>query len=233
MYKRILLKITGELFADDGHGIEYEATKRIATKIAYLKSNYKIDIGVVIGAGNLFRGKEFDGKDFSRIRADLTGMMGTIMNGNTLLEMLERLDVESRLMSSLTINKVSEEYVIPKALSHLSKGRVVVLAGGLGRPFTTTDTAAAQFAAELGCDALLKGTGVKGVYDSDPKTNPDAVMYETLTYQEALVQGLTVMDDTAFALCKTNKIPIIVFDIRDLDNIERIVRGEKVGTLVS
>lgn len=234
MYRRILLKLTGELFADaDKQGIEYEPVRKVAEKIAYLTSTYKIDLAIVLGAGNLFRGRNWEKVDFDRATADYIGMTGTIMNGLALKGMLDKLGVEARLMSSIKSDKVCEEYLIQRARAHLKSGKVIILVGGLGRPYSTTDTTAAQMAAELNCEVLLKGSGVDGIYTADPKKDDTATRFETLSFHEALISGLMVMDDTAFALCKTNNIPIIVFNINDMDNIERIIRGEKIGTIVS
>ena len=191
------------------------------------------DLAIVIGGGNLFRGRNIRGDNFDRAQADFIGMMGTIMNGLALQGELNILNVESRVMSSLRLDQACEPYIRLKAMHHLDVGRVVILVGGTGRPFFTTDTTAALLAAELDCEILLKGSGVDGVYSADPKVDKDAKMFSTLTFQEALVQGLMVMDSTAFAVCKDQKIPIIVFNVEDLNNIERILNGENIGTLVS
>ncbi len=233
-YKRVLLKLTGELFCEKGRtGIDFVVVKRIAEYLAHLRKVHDTDLAIVIGGGNLFRGRNIRGDNFDRAQADFIGMMGTIMNGLALQGELNILNVESRVMSSLRLDQACEPYIRLKAMHHLDVGRVVILVGGTGRPFFTTDTTAALLAAELDCEILLKGSGVDGVYSADPKVDKDAKMFSTLTFQEALVQGLMVMDSTAFAVCKDQKIPIIVFNVEDLNNIERILNGENIGTLVS
>lgn len=234
MYKRVLLKLTGELFSMDGKtGIDFAAVKRIAEYIAHLRQIHNVDLAIVVGGGNLFRGRNVLHSDFDRAQADFIGMMGTIMNGLALQGELELLRVKSRVMSSLHVDQACEPYIRLKARKHLDDGIVTILVGGSGRPFFTTDTTAALLAAELGCEILLKGSGVDGVYTADPKIDPNAKKYTSLTFQEALEKGLMVMDDTAFAVCKREKIPIIVFKVDDLENIERILNGEKIGTLVT
>lgn len=233
MYKRILLKLSGETLGKDQQGIDTKSVENVAAVIAHLKVNYDIDLAIVVGGGNIFRGRVTLGTNINRASADYAGMSATITNGLILQAVLESMNVNTRVMSYLQMNQAYEPYYHRMALSHLKANKVVILVGGLGMPFSTTDSAAAQFAAELGSDVLLKGSTVNGIYDSDPRTNPDAIRYSKLSYQEALVQGLKVMDSTAFALCQANKIPIVVFDIRDLNNIERIINGEMIGTLVS
>jgi uridylate kinase len=206
--------------------------ENVARTIAYLKTKYDLAFAIVVGGGNIIRGRSTEGTIINRASADYAGMTATIPNGLILQAYLEAMSIKTRVMSYLEMKQAYEAYIHRMALSHLDAGKVVILVGGLGIPFSSTDLAAAQFAAEFNC-ALLKGSTVKGIYDKDPNLYPDAVLYRELSYQEALVQGLKVMDGTAFALCQTNKIPIIVFDISDLDNIERIIRGEKIGTLVS
>lgn len=233
-YKRVLLKLTGELFGEtDKAGIDFERVKKVAEYIAHLRIAHKTDLAIVLGGGNLFRGRNLSGDKFNRAQADFIGMLGTIMNGLALQGELNLFDVESRVMSSLRVDQACEPYILLKAIHHLDVGRVVILVGGKGSPFFTTDTAAAFLAAELNCEILLKGSSVDGVYTADPKLHKEAVMYSELSFQDAINQGLMVMDDTAFAVCKSQKIPLIVFNAGDLKNIERILNGEKVGTLVS
>lgn len=233
MYKRVLLKLTGELFGKGGKpGIDLDSVRKIALYIAHLRNIHEVDLAIVVGGGNIFRGRNVITSKFDRVQADNIGMLGTIMNGLALQGELDLLNVESRVMSSLHVDQACEPYIIKKARKHLDEGIVTILVGGSGRPFFTTDTTAALLAAELRCEILLKGSGVDGVYSSDPKIDATATKYETLTFHEALVNGLMVMDDTAFAVCKRENIPIIVFNIDDLENIERILNGEKIGTLV-
>lgn len=233
MYKRILLKLTGELFGSTGEALDSHKIRTVAQYIAYLKENYQIDLAIVVGGGNLFRGRNVSEGGFDRAQADFIGMLGTIMNGLALQGELNLLKIESRVMTSLPVDQACEPYIRLRAKRHMEKGRTIILVGGTGRPFFTTDTTAALLAVELDCEVLLKGSNVDGIYSDDPKINPDAEKYSSLTFQVALEKGLMVMDDTAFAVCKKNKIPVIVFDISDLDNIERIILGENIGTIVT
>lgn len=233
-YKRILLKLSGELFSDDKkNGISFNSVEKVARCLIDLKKKYPIDLAIVIGAGNIFRGRMVEARDFDRAQADYMGMLATIINCLALQGEIERLGGETRLMSAISVTTVCEPFIRRRALRHLSKGRIVILAGGTGNPFFTTDSAAALKAIELNCDVVIKGSNVDGVYDCDPKKNKGAKKFETLTYQYALEQGLMVMDATAFALCQHEKIPIIVFDADNLDNLEKIVAGEKIGTLIT
>jgi uridylate kinase len=233
-YKRILLKLSGELFGGDKkEGIDFKSIEKIATVLINLKKTYPIDLAVVIGSGNIFRGRMINNKNFDRAQADYMGMLATIINSLALQGELERMGEQTRLMSEIIVTSVCEPFIRRRALRHLEKGRIVILGGGTGSPFFTTDSAAALKAIELQCDVVLKGSNVDGVYDSDPKKNNGAKKFETLTYQYALEKGLMVMDATAFALCQHEKIPIIVFDANNLDNIGKIISGEKVGTLIT
>ncbi len=231
-YKRVLLKLSGEALGKDGRGIDLETVEKVAKTIAKLKTNYDLTVAIVVGGGNIIRGRSTEGTIINRASADYAGMTATIPNGLILQAYLEDMQVKTRVMSYLEMKQAYEPYIHRVALSHLEAGKVIILVGGLGIPYSSTDLAAAQFAAEFNC-ILLKGSTVEGIFDKDPKKYPDAVLYKTLSYQEALVQGLKVMDGTAFALCQTNRIPIIVFDIDNLDNIEKIICGEEIGTLVS
>jgi uridylate kinase len=233
-YKRILLKLTGELFgsADTHKGLDFTAIQKTAEHIVKLSKKSGVQIAIVVGAGNLFRGRETAGTSVDKAAADYIGMLGTVMNALALQEEIERAGGTTRVMSEVMVQSVCEPFVRRKAIRHLEKGRIVILAGGTGSPFFTTDSAAALKAAELSCNVLLKGSGVDGVYTSDPKKNKDAKLYKKLSYQDALEQGLTVMDNTAFALCQREQIPIIVFNLSTLDNIEKIVYGEDIGTMV-
>ena len=233
-YKRILLKLSGEMFGGNKkEGIDFKSIEKIAITLLNLKKKYPIDLAIVIGAGNIFRGRMIDNRNFDRAQADYMGMLGTIINCLALQGEIERLGGQTRLLSEITVATVCEPFIRRRALRHLEKGRIVILGGGTGNPFFTTDSAAALKATELQCDVVLKGSNVDGVYDSDPKKNSGAKKFETLTYQYALEKGLMVMDSTAFALCQHEKIPIIVFDANKLENLEKIITGEKVGTLIT
>jgi len=233
-YKRILLKLSGEMFGGNKkEGIDFKSIEKIAITLLNLKKKFSIDLAVVIGAGNIFRGRMIDNRNFDRAQADYMGMLATIINCLALQGEIERLGGQTRLLSEITVTTVCEPFIRRRALRHLDKGRIVILGGGTGNPFFTTDSAAALKATELQCDVVLKGSNVDGVYDSDPKKNSGAKKFETLTYQYALEKGLMVMDSTAFALCQHEKIPIIVFDANKLENLEKIITGEKVGTLIT
>lgn len=233
-YKRVLLKLTGELFgnAETHKGLDFTAIQKIAEYIVGLQKRTNIEIAIVVGAGNLFRGREVMNTGADKAAADYIGMLGTVMNALALQEEIERAGGITRVMSEVMVQSVCEPFVRRKAIRHLEKGRIVILGGGTGSPFFTTDSAAALKAAELSCSVILKGSNVDGVYTSDPKKNKDAKLYKKLSYQEALEQGLTVMDNTAFALCQREKIKVIVFNLNSLDNIEKIIYGEAIGTLV-
>lgn len=233
-YKRVLLKLSGEMFGGDRkEGIDFKAVEKIASCLIEIKKKYPIDLAIVIGAGNIFRGRMISEINFDRAQADYMGMLGTIINCLALQGEIERLGGETRLLSEITVTTVCEPFIRRRALRHLEKGRIVILGGGTGNPFFTTDSAAALKATELKCDVVLKGSNVDGVYDCDPKKNSLAKKFDTLTYQYALEKGLMVMDATAFALCQHEKIPIIVFDASNLENIEKIIIGEKIGTLIT
>lgn len=233
-YKRILLKITGEVFGGKAKkGIDFSAVAAFAASVHKIHTTNKIEIGIVVGAGNLFRGRDIIGTKVDKATADYIGMLGTVMNALALQEELERLGSSVRAMSSLIVQSVCEPFVRRKAIRHLEKGRVLILGGGVGSPFFTTDSAAALKACELNCDILLKGSNIEGVYTNDPKLDTTAKMYKRLSYQEALEKGLMVMDNTAFALCQREKIPIRIFNLDNLENIDRIIKGEEIGTLIT
>lgn len=233
-YKRILLKLSGEMFGGiKGEGIDFFTIEKVAKCLINLKNKYPLDLAIVIGAGNIFRGRMVKDSDFDRAQADYMGMLGTIINALALQGEIERLGGETRLLSEINVASVCEPFIRRRALRHLEKGRIVILAGGTGSPFFTTDSAAALKATELNCDIVIKGSNVDGVYDSDPKKNKGATKFETLTYQYALEKGLMVMDATAFALCQNENIPIIVFDADNLNNLEKIILGQKIGTLIT
>jgi len=233
-YKKVLLKLSGEMFGGDKkEGIDFKAVGKVAKSLIEIKKKYPIDLAVVVGAGNIFRGRMVRNRSFCKAQADYMGMLSTLVNCLALQGEIESLGGETRLMSAIDVTSVCESFIRRRALRHLDKGRIVILGGGTGSPFFTTDSAAALKATELQCDVVLKGSNVDGVYDSDPKKNNKAKKFEKLTYQYALEKGLMVMDATAFALCQHEKIPIIVFDANDLKNIEKIIVGENVGTLIT
>ncbi len=232
-YKRVLLKIGGESFGKDGKGVSLSAYSEMAKQIAEIKKKNDIELCIVVGGGNIFRGREVGEDHFDKVTADYMGMLSTIVNGLGLEEAFELLGVPARLMSAVPMEKVCESFSKKKAVHHLKKGRVVIFAGGTGNPFFTTDTCAALRACEVDCDLILKATNVDGVYDEDPRKNPDAQLYESLSFREALEKDLDVMDLTAFALCSDNNKPIIVFNIKNLKDVSKALKGEKFGTLVS
>jgi len=233
-YKRVLLKLSGELFGgEQKRGIDFKSIKKLAEYLHNLKKTLNLEIAVVVGGGNLFRGREVTDSEFDQATADYIGMLGTVMNALALQVELEKVGSDTRVMSAIAMDTICEPFIRRKAISHLGKDRIVILAGGTGSPFFTTDSAAALKACELNCEIILKGSDVDGVFSADPKLDKDAKLYSSLTFQEALEKGLTVMDNTAFALCQREKIPVIVFNIKNLENIEKIISGEKIGTLVT
>jgi len=232
-YKRVLLKLTGELFAEkDDKGINFAAYENIASQLIKICKKTGIELSIVVGGGNIFRGRE-RATNVDEATADYMGMLATVINGMALQEALERLGAPTRMMTAFEINSVAEPYIRRKALRHLEKGRIVILTAGTGHPFFTTDSGAALRAIELHCDVILKASPVDGIFSEDPHKNCKAKMYDKLCYQEALEKHLEVMDATAFALCQKHKMPIIVFNIIKLGEMEKILRGEKIGTLVS
>ncbi len=233
-YKRILLKLSGEVFTGkDGKGVSLPSYMEAAKQIAKIKKENDIDLCVVVGAGNIFRGREAGEESFDMATAHEIGMVATVINGLGLEESLEELGVPVRLMSAIRMDSVADPFIRRKALHHLSKGRIVIFVGGTGNPFFTTDSAAALRACEMNCDLILKATNVDGVYDKDPNKYPDAKLYKTLSYAEAIEKNLKVMDSTAFALCREEKKTIIVFNTKDIDNISKALKGGEFGTLVS
>ena len=229
---RILLKISGEGFAREGEtGLDTELVKMLAVQLLQLTKE-KVQVACVIGGGNILRGKQSESLGINRATADYMGMLATVINGLALSDALEANGVPTRVMSALDVHKVCEPFIRRRALRHLEKGRVVVLVGGLGNPYFTTDTAAAQRAIELDCSTLLKATMVDGVYDKDPRTNPDAVLLPDISFRQVLEQQLRVMDQTAFTLCREHDLPIVVFDMNAPDGLLRAARGEKIGTLI-
>ncbi|NNK92331.1 MAG: UMP kinase [Acidimicrobiia bacterium] len=233
MGRRVVLKLSGEAFADPelGYGIDPETVKRVATEIAEVNAEGH-EIAIVVGGGNIFRGISTAAAGMDRANADYMGMLATVINALALRDGIEKAGSECRVQTSLTIQEVAETFIRLRAIRHLEKGRVVVLAGGTGNPYFTTDTTAALRAAEIGAEAVLKATKVNGVYSADPLSDPDAELLEDLTYMEVLSRGLKVMDSTAITMCKDNDLPIRVFSIVEPGNIAAAVRGEAIGTIV-
>ena len=233
-WRRVLLKLSGEALAGAGAlGVDPDVVARIATEIAAAVRT-GAPVAVVVGGGNYFRGKELSERGMERARADYMGILGTVMNCLALQDFLEKQGVETRVQTAITMGQVAEPYIPRRAIRHLQKGRVVIFGGGLGVPFFSTDTCAAQRALEIGCQVLLMGkNGVRGVFDADPKLVPDAGFFETVQYDEVLKRGLRVADATAVSLCMDNHLPIVVFDVLTDGNITRAVAGERIGTLVS
>ena len=233
VYRRVLLKLSGEaLSGDRGFGIDTATLDYVCREIVAV-AGLGVQIAVVIGGGNFFRGVHAEESGIERAAADYMGMLATVINAIAIQQALQKLGVEARVQSAIPISPVSEPYVRERAIKHLRNGRVVIFAAGTGNPFFTTDTAASLRAVETGAEVLLKATQVDGVYDTDPKQNPDAVRYHRISYSQALEKQLKVMDATAFALCQEHDMPLRVFTMREPGSFERIVRGEDVGTLVS
>ncbi len=232
-YKRVLLKLSGEVFGGGRVGVDPDVVQKIAREIAAV-SKAGVQIAVVTGGGNFFRGAELQQRGMDRVRADYMGMLGIVMNCLALQDFLEKMGVETRVQTAITMGQVAEPYVPRRAIRHMEKGRVVIFGAGMGMPFFSTDTVAVQRALESKCDVVLVAkSGVDGVYSADPKIDPTATKYDHLTYNEAITQGLRIMDQTAFALCGENKLPMVVFGMEPEGNILRVVQGEKIGTLVS
>ena len=233
-YKRVLLKLSGEVFGGEkGIGVDPDVVHDVANQIAEVVRG-GTEIAIVVGGGNYFRGAELQQRGMDRARADYMGMLGTVMNCLALQDFLEKEGIETRVQTAITMGQVAEPYVPRRAIRHLEKGRVVIFGAGAGMPFFTTDTVAAQRALEIGVEALLLAkSGVDGVYDADPRKDKSAKKYETVSYDEVLSKSLAVADAAAFSLCRENKLPIVIFDLKNKGNIKRAVTGESVGTLVS
>ncbi|MGJ8564071.1 MAG: UMP kinase [Alphaproteobacteria bacterium] len=231
-YKRVLLKVSGEALMGSGdYGIDVSTTDRIAGEIAAVHKQ-GMQVALVIGGGNIFRGLSAAAGGIERSTADYMGMLATVMNALAMQSALERQGIHTRVMSAIPMTTVCEPYIRRRAVRHMEKGRVVIFAAGTGNPYFTTDTAAALRAAEMNCEALLKGTQVDGVYDSDPKTNPDAVRFDNLSYQKVLADDLRVMDSAAVTLMRDNKIPIIVFSLHKKGGFDAVLRGEGDCTII-
>jgi uridylate kinase len=233
-YKRVLLKLSGEVFGGEkGIGVDPDVVHDVATQIADVVRS-GTEMAIVVGGGNYFRGAELQQRGMDRARADYMGMLGTVMNCLALQDFLEKEGIETRVQTAITMGQVAEPYVPRRAIRHLEKGRVVIFGAGAGMPFFTTDTVAAQRALEIGSNALLLAkSGVDGVYNADPRKDKSATKYENISYDEVLSKSLAVADAAAFALCRENKLPIVVFDLKKNGNIKRAVKGEGIGTLVS
>lgn len=230
MYKRILIKLSGEaLSGEKGFGIDTEVLEKVAKQLEDVYAT-GVEMGIIIGAGNFWRGRQ--GTNMDRSTADHMGMLATVLNSLALQDVLESRGVPTRVQTALTITRVAEPYILRKALRHLEKKRIVIFGCGTGNPFFSTDTAAALRAAEIGADAILLAKNVDGIYDSDPKKNPDAKKFDEISYMQVIEKGLSAMDTTAITLCMENKIPIVAFGLNEKDSIMRAVKGEKIGTVI-
>ena len=230
-YRRVLLKISGEAFSGTETGVDVHTTEDMARQIAQVHRD-GVSVAVVVGGGNIWRGKVHEEACMDRATADYMGMLATVINALALQDALERMGVPSRVQTAIAMHQIAEPYIRRRAIRHLEKGRVVIFAAGTGNPYFTTDTTAALRAVEVGAEAILKATKVDGIYTADPKKHPDATRFEQLAYLEVLQRGLEVMDNTALTLCMDNNLPIIVFDMAAPGNIRRVVWGESIGTLV-
>jgi uridylate kinase len=235
-WRRVVLKLSGEAFAGaEGHGIDGDIVRRLAQEIVEVRKDLEVDVAVVVGGGNIWRGVRGAGQGMDRAQADQMGMLATVINGLALQDTLEQLGQPTRVQSAVRMEQIAEPYIRRRAIRHLEKGRVVILAGGLGSPFFTTDTPAALRAAELSAEAVLKGThsGVDGVYTADPKLDPTATKLDEVTYLDVINKGLNVMDITSITFCMDNHLPIVVFNVLAEGNLRRVLEGEAaVGTLV-
>lgn len=232
-YKRILLKLSGEaLMGDQQYGIDPDRLQNYAKEIKKVAEK-GIEVAIVIGGGNIFRGLSGANQGMDRVQGDHMGMLATVINGLALQNALENEDIPTRLQTAISINEVAEPFIRRKAIRHLEKGRVVIFGGGTGNPYFTTDSAAVLRAIEINADVILKGTRVDGIYTSDPEKNKDAVKFESISFNDVLKKGLKVMDTTAFTLSHENELPIIVFDMNTPGNLEKVVIGKKIGTIVN
>ncbi|GAA8844319.1 UMP kinase [Helicobacter pylori] len=231
-YRRVLLKLSGEVFGGGKVGVAPDVVRGVADQIAEAVAK-GVQVAIVVGGGNFFRGAQLQEQGMDRTRADYMGMLGTVMNCLALQDFLEDAGVDTRVQTAITMGQVAEPYIPRRAIRHLEKGRVVIFGAGAGMPFFSTDTVSAQRALEIKCDAVLMSkNGVDGVYDSDPRTNPDARKLESVTYEEALQQDLRVVDAAAFSLCRENNLPMLVFGMEGEGNVTRALLGESIGTLV-
>ncbi|WKZ25825.1 MAG: UMP kinase [bacterium] len=231
--KRIMLKLTGELFEKELQNISFERYDFVAKQILKIQEEAKVQIGIVVGGGNIFRGREAN-TSVDRSEADAVGMLATISNGILLREALVRHGaINARLMTAIDIHQFAEPYIKNKARHHLDENRLVIIAGGLGKPYFSTDSAVAQYANEINCDIIFKASTIDGVYDSDPNKNRNAKKYKSLTYREAINKNLKILDQTAFAMCEESQIPIFVFDVKNLHELPKVIKGDySIGTLI-
>lgn len=232
-YNRVLLKLSGEtLMGDHGFGISTEKLQHYAEQIK-LAWELGVEIAIVIGGGNIYRGLNADQSGIERVQGDYMGMMATVINGMALQSALELKGMKTRLISAIEMKQIAEPYIRRKAIRHLEKGRIVIFSAGTGSPYFTTDSAAALRANEINAEVILKGTRVDGIYSSDPEKNPEATKFDTLSFVKVISLGLSIMDMTAFTLCQENNLPIVVFNVNQKDNLKAVVQGEEIGTLVS
>ncbi len=232
-YKRILLKLSGEaLMGDKQFGIDTEKLTSYANEIKNVV-DLGVEVAVVIGGGNIFRGIQVEGEGLDRVQGDYMGMLATIINGMALQSALEKAEVETRLLTAIKMEQIAEPFIRRRSMRHLQKGRVVIFGGGTGNPYFTTDTAATLRAIEIEADVILKGTRVDGIYSADPEKDKSAVKYDNISFKEVYEKGLNIMDMTAFTLCNENKLPIVVFDINKKQNLLKMLQGESIGTLVN
>ena len=230
IYKRVIIKLSGEALAGEkGHGIDEKVLNSVIDQIIEVK-NLGVEVGIIVGAGNFWRGRQ--GTKMDRATADHMGMLATVINALAIQDALERKGTPTRVQTALTITEVAEPYILRKAMNHFAKGRVVIFACGTGNPYFTTDTGAALRAAEIGADVLLLAKNVDGIYDSDPKVNPDAKKYDVVSYKEFIAKGLKAMDTTAITICMENNIPVLAFGLFEDNALMRAVCGEKIGTLI-
>ena len=233
VFKRILLKLSGEAFmGTQGFGIDDHTVVSIAAEVKDVHE-LGVQTGIIVGGGNIFRGRTSDARGFDRVTADQMGMLATLINGLALQNALEKIGVTTRVLSAIEVAQLAEPFIRRRAIRHLEKGRVIIFAAGTGNPYFSTDTAAALRAKEIGAEVILKATKVDGIYDADPKKDESAKMYDRVSYMEVLSKSLGVMDSTAISLCKDNNLPILIFNLTRHGNIKRVVLGEKVGSLVS
>ncbi|HEU4699846.1 MAG TPA: UMP kinase [Gemmatimonadales bacterium] len=231
-YPRALLKISGEALAGDkGGGLDYQVVESLAEEIKQVHA-MGVHLALVVGGGNIIRGATASRQGLDRVAADYMGMLATVINALALQDVLEKLGVDTRVMTAIRMESLAEPYIRRRAMRHLEKGRLIIFAGGTGNPFFSTDTAAVLRALEMEADVILKATNVDGIYTADPRKDPDAQFIAELTFQEAIVKGYAVMDANAFGLCQANKLPIVVFNINEPGSVSRVLRGERVGTIV-
>jgi uridylate kinase len=233
-YKRVLLKLSGEaLAADKGFGVDTKRVFEIANEVIEVQRDLGVEVAIVVGGGNFFRGVADQAQAMDRVSADHMGMLGTVINGIAMQDALEKGGIPTRVMTAIEMNQVAEPFIRRRAIRHLEKGRIVIFVAGTGNPYFSTDTAATLRAMEIHADVILKATKVDGIYDADPKKVPSATMFDTISYMDVLKKGLKVMDTTAISLSKDNNLPMVIFNLNTPGNIRRVIAGEKVGTLVT